>query len=364
MRRTGLGLFLTAALITSSTLPAQGADLKVSAQSAVSGFQSSLNTILDQIETLSREHERNVADINQVNLDSIAKINTTQTTDLAGLATNYLPKMSASSTSIALAKTKILTVSGVKVLQLGNNRNYWGNLKCPILRPDCKSLDDKGALFKVGEVTTFLDEVTQRADYLYEIDLMISYGLIELLSPIEFQSAATTIRSEPASLDALTASYSNARIAAQTKYNKAAEVIKIATNSALAFENNRYEQALAELEAQQAQAETFILAAKRATKDYKTFDKAFTAALQFEHNRSQLNEIADLPWTAFTSLRSLSSLSKVIALTDFANAVAAKYTLANALKLNSSVGNTFVKEPAFNVSLKAAKALYKKAIKS
>lgn len=364
MRRAILGLLLTAALITNTAHPANAADLKVSAKSAVSGFQASLNATLDQIDVLSKEHEKNVADINQVNLDAVAKINATQTADLLTLANNYLPKMSASSAKIALAKTKILTVSGVKVLQLGTIRAYWGNLNCPILRPDCNSLDDKGHLFKVGEVTTLLDAVTQRADYLYEIDLMISYGLIELLNPIEFQSAATTIRSEPATFDALTSAYSSTRIEAQTKYNNATAIIKTATSNALSFEDNRYEQALAELQAQQAQAETFILAAKRASKDYKTFDKAFTTALQFEYNRSQLNEIADLPWSVFTSLRSLSSLAKVIALANFADAVAAKYTLTDALKLNISVGNTFTKAPTFNVSLKTAKVLYMKVIKS
>ena len=107
-----------------------------------------------------------------------------------------------------------------------------------------------------------------------------------------------------------------------------------------------------------------MLAAKRASKDYKTFDKAFSTALAFEYNRSRLTEIVDLPWTAFTSLRSLSSVSKVLALADFADEVAAKYTMTNALKLNKSVGNTFTKEQTFLTGAKKAKSLYVKVIKS
>ena len=364
MFKTRFTLLVATILVATSTYPAEAADLKVAAQSAVSGFQQSLNATLDAMNILEDEHAKNTAEINQVNLEAVAKVSATQAADLLALSNNYLPKMSASSSKITAAKAKILTVSSVKVLKLGTNRNYWGNLKCPPLRQNCISLDDKGALFVVGETTTFLDVVTQSADYLYEIDLMISYGLIELLNPIDFQAAGSIIRSEPAILNALTASYSTARIEAQTKYNRAVSATAAATANALAFENNRYEQALEDLELQQAQAESFILAAKRASKDYKSFNKAFTTALQFEYNRIMLGYVADAPWTAFTSLRSLSSLVKVIALADFADATASRYTMANAAKLNASVGNTFTKDPTFSASLKTSKALYSKVIKS
>lgn len=354
-------------ILTVFTFPspsADAADLKFAAQSAVSGFQTSLNATLDQINLLEDEHTKKSAEISQISLDAITKATATKETELTALSSNYLPKMSASSSKISAAKAKIRTVSGVKVLKLGTNRNYWGNLNCPTTRLQCLSLDDKGALFMVGEVTTLLDAVTQSADYLYEVDLMISYGLIELLNAVDFQAASSTIRSEPAILDALTSSYSKARIEAESKYNNAVSTIKGATNSALADEQNRFDQALSELETEQVQTESFILAAKRATKDYKTFDKAFTTALQFEFNRSQLNELADMPWTAFTSLRSLSSLAKVVALADFADGVASKYTLSSAAKLNASVGNAFTKASTFTSSLKSAKSLYSKAIKS
>ena len=196
------------------------------------------------------------------------------------------------------------------------------------------------------------------------VESVISDGYMTPVNVAEFDSTRLTIKSETANLNTLTATYSNARTAVMTKYDNALAVIKTSTNNALDFENNRYQQELAALEAQQAQSESFILAAKRASKDYKNFDKAFSTALAFEHNRAQLTEIVDLPWTAFTSLRSLNTLSKVLALVDFADSVAAKYTMTNALKLNKSVGDTFTKTPTFVTGAKKAKTLYVKMIKS
>ena len=74
--------------------------------------------------------------------------------------------------------------------------------------------------------------------------------------------------------------------------------------------------------------------------------------------------LADSPWSSITSLRTMNSLIKVIALADLADTIASRYTLANAAKLNASVGNTFTKDPTFSASLKTSKALYSKVIKS
>jgi hypothetical protein len=241
-------------------------------------------------------------------------------------------------------------------------------------------------------------------DFGKDLEAVIADGYMVAVNPADFDSTRLTIKSETTNFASLTAIYSKARLDAHTKSDNATSAAKSATASALAFENNRYEQATAiyvkakldaqaksekamvvtntatanalafednryeqamkDLELKQAQAESFILAAKRASKDYKTFNKAFTTALQFEYNRIMLGRVADAPWTAFTSLRSLSSLVKVIALADLADATASRYTMANAAKLNASVGNTFTKDPSFSASLKTSKALYSKVIKT
>jgi hypothetical protein len=108
----------------------------------------------------------------------------------------------------------------------------------------------------------------------------------------------------------------------------------------------------------------FILAAKRASKDYKTFGKAFETALKFEHNRAELNRLAEMPWSGITGLRALNTLTKVIALADLADEISMKYTFVTAAKINTSVGNTFTKDSAFTASLKLGRSIYVKTIKS
>ena len=392
MKKILLILLLCSTTAVSSIPSATAADLKVAAQSAVSGFQASLTATLDQLNLLEDEHAKNIADINQVNLEATAKATATQTADLLAVANLYNPKISASNTLIASAKLKWESVNQLIIKDsfgfLGNVQTVAGNyFLCPpstlpngptwleIVKRTCNGSTNPmlGARSTKGNAgSTIGGEDWQKGDIgtLNTWDLnkvvesVISDGYMTPVNVAEFDSTRLSIKSETANLNSLTATYSNAKAAVMGKHENALAVIKSATSNALTIENNRYEQALAALELQQLQAETFVLAAKRASKDYKTFDKAFSTALAFEYNRSRLTEIVDLPWTAFTSLRSLSSVSKVLALADFADEVAAKYTMTNALKLNKSVGNTFTKEQTFLTGAKKAKSLYVKVIKS
>jgi hypothetical protein len=392
MKKVLLILLLSSTVIGGSIPSANAADLKVAAQTAVSGFQASLTATLDQMNLLADEHAKNTADINQVNLAATAKATATQTADLLSVANLYNPKISASTALISSAKLKWDSVNQLIIKDsfgfLGNVQTVAGNyFLCPpstlpngptwleIVKRTCNGSTNPmlGARSTKGNAgSTIGGEDWQKGDIgtLNTWDLnkvvesVISDGYMTPINVAEFDSTRLTIKSETANLNSLNITYSNAKTAVMIKYENALAVIKSATSNALAFEDNRYEQALAALEAQQAQTEAFILAAKRASKDYKTFDKAFSTALAFEYNRSRLTEIVDLPWTSFTSLRSLSSLSKVLALADFADAVAVKYTMTNALKLNTSVGNTFTKAPTFVTGAKKAKVLYVKVIKS
>lgn len=392
MKKSILALLLSFALIAGSQPSANAANLKVAAQSAVSGFQASLTATLDQMDLLEDEHAKNTAEINRVNLEATARATATQTADLLTAANLYNPQISATNTLIASAKLKWETVNQLIIKDsfgfLGNVQAVAGNyFLCPpstlpngptwleIVKRTCNGSTNPmlGARSTKGNAgSTIGGEDWQKGDIgtLNTWDLnkvvesVISDGYMTPVNVAEFDSTRLKIKSETANLNTLTATYSSAKSAVMAKYDNALAVIKTSTNNALDFENNRYEQELATLEAQQAQAELFILAAKRASKDYKTFDKAFSTALAFEYNRAQLTKIVDLPWTAFTSLRSLSSLSKVLALVDFADAVAAKYTMANAIKLNANVGSTFTKAPTFVTQAKKAKTLYARVIKS
>ena len=373
---------VTTILVATSIYPAEAADLKVSAQSAVSGFQASLNATLDELNLLEDEHAKNTADINKVNLEATTKATNLLAADLLAINNNYLPQLTDANQKKTEAKVTFDLNNKIKIGPGGGffgGTNLANYVDCLI---DAKTLrklkrycadnitvpvagtgtydGNEWPDWNAGDITTI--QLFNTDEKLVQDGITLGY--IIPLNLTAFDASRIAYKTQTAKILELTQQGGAARSAATKKSDNAIALIKTATNNALAFEDNRYEQALAELEARQAQAQLFILAAKRASKDYKTFNKAFTTALQFEFNRSQLTELANTPWTAFTSLRTMSSLVKVIALADFADAVAAKYTLASAAKLNASVGNTFTKVPTFTVSLKTAKALYIKVIKS
>jgi hypothetical protein len=392
MKNRGIFVLGASLLISGAIAPANAADLKIAALSAVSGFQTTLNMTIDQMNTLEDEHAKNTSEINRVSLEASAKALSTQTTDLLLLANLYDPKIVATNALINAAKIKWESVNQLIVNDgfgwMGNAQTVASGLfLCPpstlpngptwleIVKRNCNGginplLGTRSTKGNAG--STIGGEDWQKGDVgtlntwnLNQLtESVISDGYMTPVNPAEFQSTRLTIKNETSNLSAINSIYSTAIVAAKTKYDNAITVIDNSRRNAIDSEDNRYEQALAELEEQQAQSETFVLAAKRASKNYKTFDKAFSTALAFEYNRTQLVQIADLPWTSFTSLRSLSSQAKVIALADFADTVAAKYSMENALKLNTIIGSLFTKAPTFVSGVKKAKAVYVKVIKS
>lgn len=392
MFRTRFTLLAAIILIATSTYSAEAADLKVAAKSAVSGFQQSLTATLDAMNILEDEHAKITAEINQVGLLAVTKISATLQTDLVALASQYNPKIAASNAALTTAKAKWETVNTLKIQDgfgfLGSSQAAAAKyFLCPpstlpggptwleIVKRTCNGSTNplfgarstKGAAgstiggedWQKGEIGTL-----NTWDFGKDLEAVLADGYMVAVNLADFDSTRLAIKSETANLSSLTAIYGKAKLDAQAKSEKAIAVTNAATENALTFENNRFEQALEDLELQQAQAESFILAAKRASKDYKSFNKAFTTALQFEFNRVQLAQLADSPWSSITSLRTMNSLIKVIALADLADTIASRYTMANAAKLNASVGNTFTKDPTFSASLKTSKALYSKVIKS
>jgi len=386
-----LSLIASASLIL-NPMAANAADLKIAVKTVVTGFQTALNTTLDQIDVLSQEHEKNVADINQVYLDSTAKINATQTTDLLVIANIYNPKITASNAALAAAKIKW---DSVNLITIKNAFGWQGNVQqvagttfvCPpstlpngptwleIVKRNCNGSTNpmlgakstKGIagssiggedwqIGDVGKLNTF--EVSK------ELQSVLDDGYMAPVNQVEFDLTRLTIKNETVNLNSLNTMYSKARSDVTVKYESSIALIKAATDKALADEDTRYQNLVADLQAKAAQSQSFVLASERAAINYKTFDKAFTTALQFEYNRVQLDEIANLPWAAFTTNRNLSSMMKVVALSDLANSIADNYSYAQAIKLNASVSTTFTKAPTFSTSLKSAKTYYTKMIKS
>lgn len=234
----------------------------------------------------------------------------------AALTNEFKLNVANRESSISNAKRDLLTFNKVKVLKLGDNRNYWGNFNCPTTRPACIDVD-KGPKFDIGEITSIRDVVADNPAYLDEIDLIIKLGLIELQTPVEFQRASLTIRNETREIASAKATYSQKSLVLNDTLQEAQKV------------------------------EPALLAAKRAAKNTKDYDKAFVVALQFEFNRQRLDELANLPFRYIDSLKSLDSAVKVTRISNTADAVAQNYTMAGAMKINAICGKTFINEPEF-----------------
>ena len=115
MFRTRFTLLAAIILIATSAYPAEAADLKVAAQSALSGFQQSLNSTLDQMNLLEDEHAKKTSDINQVNLEATAKVNATLASDLLGINNLFLPQLAEANQKKADAKAAFDANNKIKI---------------------------------------------------------------------------------------------------------------------------------------------------------------------------------------------------------------------------------------------------------
>ena len=360
MKKSLISLLVLALLATTS--PAHAA---TKATTVTAAFKTLLNTTGDSLEALELKYEADVDALDAVLAEATRLANSTYDSEFSAATLLYSPQISAINLKISEAKIKFASVSSIKVLSLGTNRNYWGNINCPTNRLECKDAGDKGERFVVGEITTIKEILATTAiDYLPEIDIMVSQGLIELQKPAEFLSVASTIKNEPANIKSLTTKFSDAQTSARNKQARSISAAITARESALADLDDSYETARAELEAQETAANLALLAAKRASKDASNFDAAFVVAYKFEYNRKMVGEIADAAWTGEWTFRTIDTIIEVNKLAATGDAIGAKYSRTSAAAFNSAVGNAFTNEPDFRAALKVLTAIYKKTTKT
>ena len=329
----------------------------------IKGFQSYVSAAKSSMAKAKAEYDSKVFAINSVYSATNSNIKATFDSEILNSMYLYGPQVLASKQAIKNAQAKLLTVNEVRVLKLGTFRNYWGNLDCPQERPACLSLDDKGELFKIGEVTRLKAIMGERPDYLYEIQLMIDTGLIEMLNSSEYQVAAKTIRFEPDKIKTLTAKWELADAEASDKKKKALDAANLASYIQISPLDKKLEIERIQYESQITAGNLAIKAAKRAAKSATIFDKAFVTAYKFAYNVRWLDDLANLPISSLTSLRSILSQFEIIKLADQAAVVDSKYSYSAADKINKSVGNVFTIEEEYKVSAKLVAAQYKKMTK-
>ena len=260
-------------------------------------------------------------------------VDSTYYAELLSASNVYQPQIDLVNKKIKDAKLRFLASNQVKVLKLGDNRNYWGNFDCPTTRPSCIYVD-KGPLFQVGEVTNIKSLIADKNEYLDEIDIILGLGLIEIINLPIYQEASKTIRSETINLNTITQQYKGVQNTISLK--------KYTTEIA---------------------AEMGLLAAQRAAKSPSNYDKAFVVALKFEQNRLKLNELASTNWKYINNYKALSSAISVTRISNQADSVSENYSYSRAVSINSSCGSAFTGESGFKSSFNLVASVYKMATK-
>ena len=260
-------------------------------------------------------------------------VDSTYYAELLSASNVYQPQIDLVNKKIKDAKLRLLASNQVKVLKLGDNRNYWGNFDCPTTRPSCIYVD-KGPLFQVGEVTNIKSLIADKNEYLDEIDIILGLGLIEIINLPTYQEASKTIRSETINLNTITQQYKGVQnTISQKKYTT------------------------------EIAAEMGLLAAQRAAKSPSNYDKAFVVALKFEQNRLKLNELASTNWKYINNYKALSSAISVTRISNQADSVSENYSYSRAASINSSCGSAFTGESGFKSSFNLVASVYKMATK-
>ncbi len=353
-------LAMCAILFSSGTPHAQAVSKP---ELVLKGFQTYVSDAKSALKSSKAKYDSDVATINATYAASVASTKSNYDEEVLAAKNLYEPQINTSIQAIKDAQAKLLSVNQVKVLKLGTFRGYWGNLDCPTNRPQCVSLDDKGNLFQVGEVTKLKAIMGERADYLYEIQLMIDLGLIEMLNAAEYQKAASVIRFEPDKIKSLNTNWEAANAAAAARRNKGLEDAKNTAAYPLSALMQEYEDDQALFESQITAGNSAIRAAKRASKNPSIFDKAFVTAYKFEYNVKWLDDVANLPFSSLNTLRSVLSQYAIIELADKASGVDSSYSYTAAEKINKSVGNVFTSDEEFKSVAKVVSAHYKKLTK-
>jgi hypothetical protein len=356
-------LTLVGLIVTSLILSGTSAGAATKPELVLKGFQSYVASAKSTLSSNKTKYDASVAAINATYSNSVTIAKSNFDKEILSAKNLYDPQIENSKKIIKDAQAKLLTVNQVKVLKLGTFRSYWGNLDCPTTRPQCVSLDDKGNLFQVGEVTRLKAVMGERADYLYEIQLMIDLGLIEILNSVEYQKAALLIRFEPDKIKTFTTQWDAANAAASTKQSAALELARLAASGPLMSLMESYESNKESLENQVAAGNLAIRAAKRASKNPSIFDKAFVAAYKFDYNAKGLDDVANLSFSSLNTLRSFLSQFAIIELADKAAAVDASYSYMAAEKINKSVGNVFTSDEEFQTPAKLVASQYRKLTK-
>ena len=254
----------------------------------------------------------------------------------ASLDNSFNLQISDATQKLSSAVSESKNFNKIKVLKLGDNRNYWGSFNCPLERPECIAVD-KGPAFQVGEITTIKDAIFQNVPNLEEITLIKNLGLIQIIDEVNFMRISDQIKLQTKLISGL-----------KTKYALESAFNKRSLDEALVYEN-AINQA--------------VQATKRANLNSKDFENAFVVAFKFSYNRDGLDKLASAPWNYITNLKALDSAIKITRISQQADSIDSSYKMVNANSLNKICGNTFTSESDFKRDYAFIAKLYYSATK-
>lgn len=351
--------FVAALTAISFLLSGETASAASRSEVVFKGFQTYVNNAKSNLITSKSNYDKEVAKINSTYATSISIAKATYDNEILQSKNLYEPQINSATAAIKDAKAKLLTVNQVKVLKQGSDRNKWGYLNCPLTRKECIYVD-KGELFIIGEVTTLKSIVGENVDYLTGVQTMVDEGLIELLSPVEYQKAASVIRAEPLRIKALSSQWDAMDTSARNKLKGAEDSARLIAGGPLLALMERYEIDKAKYQEQITAGNLALRAAKRASKNKSFFDKAFITAFKFDYNAKGLDDVANLSFESLNTLRSFLSQFAIIELADKAAGVDGAYSYLAADRINKSVGNVFTVDIEFQAPAKIVALEYKR----
>ncbi len=389
------------------SLPVKAANLSVQSKKVLSVFQSSKSSLQDQLDELEKQFEQDMDRIDEEFRAKEIQLEKDAIQAAAQLDSSLLPQIAVSQVNIDSALASLDSAGQVEVLvelraPIGRSEHEGAGsyLACPkftetmplnkvvYVKFPCANASMNGDypipqktykgdpsgqfifpdLWKAGDKTKIFiayDDKNYRG-HLTAIDRMLAAGEIRPINPVEFNTQTAILKTEPLVLEGLKTKYEREKNAILSiKASRIAENSEL-RDGAIDDLESEFNSKKEELQALQVIDELGIAAAKRASKSSGDFDKAFSVAFRFEYNKQQLELIANDEWNGDLSYRSINTLSKVLALLDIAESIAAKYNFSSASKFNSSLGTVFTRDVEFRsiqkyVSLKYQKATGKRA---
>lgn len=368
-----IGILLTLGLVVSLSPSAQAA---TNPKAVTAAFNKVLSTTNNSLEALELEYEADI-DALDATLAAVTKAaEVTYDNELLAATTLYAPQITAAnkkaedSLKIFNTSNKVKVGSGGGFFGGTNLANFLDCLLDPVTLKKYNRVCSDNTKTPVPGTGTLWPDYGWQKDDVTTIQIFnsaqelvqngIAAGYIIPLDLLAFDSSRIAYKQALADVATLTDLNGKARTSAQSKRENSVSRATGSRESALTDLDDAYETSRTKLEAQETAAQLALLAAKRATKDAKSFDRAFVVAYKFEYNRLMVNQIADAAWTGDWTFRTIDSILKVNRLAVSGDGIARRYSLASANSFNSAVGNAFTNEPDFRAALKVLTSIYKK----